>query len=49
MVKWGCMGWFEVLTTWMILFWEKAFEIPNSWFITTYVHTVEAGVACIYI
>ena len=38
----------QVLTTWMTLsiFWEKAFEIPNSWFITTHVHTLEAGVGC---
>lgn len=40
MVKWDCVGMFEVLTTQMILFWEKAFEIPNSWLRTTYVHTL---------
>ena len=38
----------QVLTAWMTLsiFWEKAFEISNSWFITTHVHTLEAGEAC---
>ena len=42
MVKWYYVGWFEVLNTWTILFWEKALEIPKRWLITTDVHTLRA-------